>query len=586
MNSNIKQISIMFIALLALIAFPLSAAALEVGGIEVSGNVTVGSQVNNYGNSQGKVGEYAKDSDINPYIGLSVKGNSNDFYFDFTGTYLDLDDMDLELGLDYKRIIFGELGYMGFQHQLDHDPLTNLEASFGGPKVTHEDFDIGGDYMINSTRMHSDVTVNLPFMEGTQLKVGYDERNRNGYRQSLALNKCGSCHVTSRKGRVDESTKDLTIGIEKKIGKKITLLYEYLHREFTEDASLLTNFYDDALHPGKNKPLFDSRVQYDDTEMAYGLVPDSQKDSHTLRLLAKLPKKSTLFTSYTHSDILNNHNDRGASLDSVIARLNNRWFTGLDMNLKLRYLTINNDDIYVDVNEPLSVAGMNKGYPWHDHKPGLTYNSFDPDYTSKSAMSRDVFSLGFDGKYRLMAKTFLKFGYEWETIDRGNYAVSDDGDTKTTTNTATLVINARPFKTLKTKLGYTYENIKNPFMNVNGVYEDINVPPPSAANPWVSVQYWERQDARSATVSNQPTDVHEISADVAWSIMNDLSLSANYKWITEENNQTDYSGWSQDTHMPSLSLQYAPTAELNFGLSYIYDWTKTETLVCIPVFDG
>lgn len=584
MNS-IKQISIAFVALLAFIVFPLSAVALEVGGIGINGSVTVGGQVNDYGNNQGKVGEYAEDSEINPRFGLTVKGNKDDFYFDFVGSYLDLDDLDLELGLDYRRIILGEFGYTGFRHQLDHDPLTNLEASFGGPKVTHEDFDIGRNYMINYTKVRSEVTTNLPFLEGTQLKMGYAEQNRKGYKQSLALNKCGSCHITSRRGKVNESTKDLTMGMEKKIGKRLTLLYEYLHREFTENASALNNFYDDALHPGKDKPLFDSRVQYENGDLPYGLVPDSQKDSHTFRLLAKLPKKSTLFTSYTHSDILNNHNDRGASLDSLTARFNNRWFNSLSMNLRLGYLTINNDDVFVDVNEPSSVAGMNKNYPWHDHKPGLAYNSFDPDFISKSAMSRDVFTLGFDGRYSVTTKTFFKFGYELETIDRGNYAVSGD-DTKTTKNTASLFMNTRPFKKLKTRIGYTYKNTKNPFMNADGVYENIDVPPPSAANPWVSVQYWERQNARSATVSNQPTDVHEVLADVTWSIRNDLSLSANYKWITEENSQTDYSGWSQDTHMPSLTLQYAPMASLNFGLSYIYDWTKTETLVCIPVFDG
>lgn len=574
MNLITKQISIMFTIILASLVLFLPASAMEVGG-----SVTIAPLVNGYSDNQGKVGEYATDNDdtVNLNLGTSVTGSAGGLYFNFDGTYRDLDDLDLELGLDYKRVFFGEFDYLGFQHQLDHDPLTNLEASFGGPKVTHKDFDIGGDYMINYTRMRNNATVNLPFWGGTKLKMGYGEQNRKGYRQSLALNKCGSCHITSRKGRVDESTKDLTIGFEKKVGEKITLMYEYLHREFTENASALTNFYDDALHPGKDKPLFDSRVQYDNAEMAYGLVPDSQKDSHTLRFLVKLPKKSTLFTSYTHSDVLNNYNNRGVDLDSLTVRFSNRWFTNLAMNLKLRYLTLDNEDVFIDVNEPASTAAKNAKYPWHNHKPSLAYNSFDPDYTSKSVMSRDILTLGFDGRYSITKNTFLKFGYEWETIDRMN-------DAKTTTNTANLFLNTRPFKTLKTRFGYTYENIQNPFMNINGVYEDVIAP--SDPTPWGGVQYWERQDARSATVSNQPTDVHELLADATWSIRHDLSLNANYKWITEKNSQTSYSGWSQDTHMPSLTLQYAPTDKLNFGVSYIYDWTKTETLVCIPVFEG
>ena len=99
MYSKIKQISIMFTAILAIITFPLSAAASGVSNVDVSGSITVGCQANIYGDNQGKVGEYAKDTDISPYLELSVKGNIYDLYFDYDGTYLDLDGMNGGLGL-------------------------------------------------------------------------------------------------------------------------------------------------------------------------------------------------------------------------------------------------------------------------------------------------------------------------------------------------------------------------------------------------------------------------------------------------------------------------------------------------------
>ncbi len=54
----------------------------------------------------------------------------------------------------------------------------------------------------------------------------------------------------------------------------------------------------------------------------------------------------------------------------------------------------------------------------------------------------------------------------------------------------------------------------------------------------------------------------------------------------DEEDISHYSDWEQESHVPSLSLWYAPIPKLSFNLSYIYDWTKTETFTCIPVFDG
>jgi len=134
-------------------------------------------------------------------------------------------------------------------------------------------------------------------------------------------------------------------------------------------------------------------------------------------------------------------------------------------------------------------------------------------------------------------------------------------------------------------MGYKWQDIDDPFMNVKAAYEDVTFP--SSPNPFgTSTQYWERQAARSADLSNQPTEVNEITANLIWSVLHNLSLTASYRYTDKENDETNYSDWEQESHVPSLSLWYAPIPKLSFNLSYIYDWTETETFTCIPVYNG
>ena len=193
-------------------------------------------------------------------------------------------------------------------------------------------------------------------------------------------------------------------------------------------------------------------------------------------------------------------------------------------------------------------------------------------------MSRDVTTAGLDARYQLAKRTSLGLGYEWEQIDRETYEIDENGETKTKTNTAKAFLNTRPHRKVKARIGYKWQAIDNPFNNLYAACEP--------ANAAEGVLYSDRQDTRTATLSNQPTDVNEIDADVSWFIKPNLSLTLNYRYSDQENNETDYSDWQQVSHVPSLSLSYAPMARLTFNLSYIYDWTRTETLSCIPLFNG
>jgi len=546
--------------------------------------IGVGYHVTDHNNYPGKIGEYeVLDHDsTGPDFHFSGTAQNKDLHLDFDGRYHENNDHEYRFNGDYRRVLIQDFDYQRFEHWLDHDPLENLSARFGdkpagggaleypqdrgGPKVSHEDFDASKDYIIKYSEEKSNTVINLPFSEGVQLNVNYRRQIREGHRQSLAISHCGSCHVTSRGREVDEETEDFKVGVTKK-HDWLTVSYNYFHREFDERGEAPENAYDNPTNPHGKGDLYDNRVQYGDETLHYDLVPSTEKDSHIVKARAILPADTTLFASYIYSNVDNRHNRLEADSDTVTARVTNNFFPGLNLAGKFRYLSIDNDDVSVDVTEDFGGAT-----PWH---PGA--HTFEPDFTRESAMSRDVITLGLDARYQLLRRTFLRLGYEWEEIDREHYAVHETGK-ETETNTVKVALNSRPHRKVKAKIGYKWQDIDDPFMNVKGAYETDD----ATAGDF----YWERQDNRTANVSNQPTRVNEITADVTWSILQNLSLTANYRYTDKENDETNYSDWEQESHVSSLSLWYAPIAKLSFNLSYIYDWTETETFTCIPVFDG
>lgn len=549
----------------------------------------VGYHWTDYDDYPGKVGEYRLFDHQSTGPDMKISGNAQnmDLDLDFSARYLDDDDYAGRISGDYRRIFDVDFSYSSFEHWLDHDDMDNLCGRTGGVVVNHEDFNAGKDYIIRRTEQESDTTFNLPFSSGTRVNFNYHRQTRQGHRQAMTISHCGACHVTSHAREVNEETEDITAGVSKQF-TWLTLVYEYFHREFDERGDAPLNTYDNPLHPGGVLgEVFDDRIQYGDETLPYDLVPSLQKDTHRARLHARLPGKSTFFASYLFTNTENNDSDLETDSHTVNAKLTNNFFPGLNLSTRFRYMNIDNDDVFVDVTEPVSVAGPNAGYTWADPNPDTTlvdYNSFDPDFLRLSALSREVLGAGLDVRYQLLKKTSLNLGYEWEQVDRDDFAVEDDGDTETTTNTVKLGIMSRPWRSVKLRLGYKVADTDNPFNYLNGACEgafEVN-----AGNPWNSTQYWERQARRYADLSNQPTLSQEISGAMTWSGLRNFSVTANYRYIEEENDQTDVSDWEQQSHVPSLSLAYMPVPQLSFSLSYIYDWSETETLANIPVFNG
>jgi len=551
---------------------------------EFEGEIEPGLKITDYNGHPGKVGEYdVLNQGCEPKVDFSLKGSGENFNFDASGSYSDYDEQEYSFDADINRILQEEFTYKRFQHWLDHDSLENLAAVKGagyGPVVYHDDLEVGSDYIMYYGEEKSKTTLNLPFLPGAQMNFDYRRQVKRGERQSLAMSHCAACHVVSRGRRINEETTDYKFGASIK-RKWFSLLYSFTDRDFHEHGSAPVNYYDEIMHPNPAKPagIFDDRAIYGNANLPYNHVPDSEKYIHTIKAKSNVIKNSVLYGSYTRSNIENNSNNSEVDFDSWFARFSNYLIPGLVCNFKFRYYEIDNDDIFVDIPEFVANAGPNAGLTYQD------VYGFDPDFLRESAMSRDVTTFNFDTRYRLTPKTSLKAGYEWEKIDRDDFIVGGGGEKETKKNTVKFDLNSKLHRKLKARLSYKYEKVNDPFSNYGAACEPAN-PTPTPGDAFGGTQYYARQDSRTAKLSNQPTEKNDLKLSLNWTLKPNLRIFGSYHYIDSDNDETDFVEWEQESHMPSLNIWYAPTSKISLNLSYVYNYMETDSLACIPVFDG
>jgi hypothetical protein len=591
----VKRIA--FILAIASLLFTISSAHAEDMEIEA----TVGGHYTdlNGDKTNVKIGEYESMFEgFRPEFNFLLKGGSYDgIYFQGEGTIYDTDDQDYEGLIDLNRYITQEISYNRFTHWLDHDPLTNLygAATTDGvtrvpPFVTYTDRDKADkEYGIVRSEINSKTTIRIPKVPFNLKTFFYFRREmRKGERQSLAMSKCSSCHIVGRTRKVDEATTDYNPGIDLEYSNeamKISAHYEYLRRQYSDDSDLPENFYDDAVNPGTNADM-DDRVIYDDERLEYDKDPDSKMDSHTANVNLYLNNIRTgIFVSGNYSEVKSKKykDDFDALLKdtelryiqkSVFSRLSTSIIPNLLLNFTFRWLKMENNDVYLDIDD--------EGFDW----------DFDPAFTRKSSMNREQYEYGGDAKYTVARWLSLRAGYTRKELERENYfrelstTTMDDVEYQAIPEeskediykggimTRFKLIGKKP---ARVDVNYTYKKIDTPYSNIMAAYVDDQTIP-------AGTFYWQLHNMRNTMLTNQPKESHEARADVKVPILDNLSFSAFYKYITREND--DSQDWESYSHMPSASLWYAPLEKLHLNVTYVYSYDKTGALVVVPVFDG
>ncbi len=152
------------------------------------------------------------------------------------------------------------------------------------------------------------------------------------------------------------------------------------------------------------------------------------------------------------------------------------WKSGWRFRWRGNAYSIENDDVYVDVNDRVSIAGPHAGQTYED----VYGRNFD--HWRLSTLDRDVFESKADLSYRFGRKAgTLRFVWDYDTVDRENYEVLP-GEFKTTTNVLGASWRARPAKGWQFEANLKYASVDNAFTLIDGACSTLVSP--SYPNPW------------------------------------------------------------------------------------------------------
>jgi hypothetical protein len=491
--------------------------------------------------------------------------------------------------------------------QIANAPQPIAWQQIGRASVLGEDFVPNQNFYIVYKEFKNEA--DLEIIPNVTLHFGQRLERRKGYDQTIGMSKCTSCHITGDSKKIDEETKDLRFGATGKFGL-LTVEYNYLDREFNNDASDPTRYYDPALSPNPNtqyttgNATFDNRLLYDYEAGAlpYDTTPDSKKQSHAVKARVDLPQDMTMTGSYVYAKSKSNKDDAvgltinqnkiTSTYDGYGLKITTKPLDRLSINLRVKGENVKSNNFTYDMVPVNTTSSASLG--------GAPEASYYSDIEREAANDGDTLTLGVDGLYRLGRKTTLRAGYEYEDFDRD---LEDLGHTKTHTLKAS--IKSRFGKNVSARASYKYQDIDEPLHNPDAaMYIDPNTGLPYydkdqqlgdgtiidgwtpgfqiGTGPTYGTDYY---DLRQADLTNLPETVNEIKASTTWSPTSGFSATLAFLGRFEENDLSN-SKWQEDTYSPTVSFWYSPSEKLNLNLLYNYMGQRAESKFCQGWYDG
>lgn len=545
--------------------------------------VWFGYRAHEVNDSPNRVGEYdtLKDSLAAAFL-LSNYADSHGFFA--YGRINDADDIDLAFAGDFDRTLRVKGDYTRLYHRLQHDPLTNLQA-VTAPKVTrYTDTDPTARYDVVYSELKTSAEFNHENMPWLTLEFGFRHEERDGMKQVRTMSKCSNCHVVAYSHAIHENTRDYSVAANVDSGN-FSLRYSYTGRNFRNTSATPTHVYDDAKHPSLNTPVFYDRVQFWSVNgsLPFNMTPDTDKMTHEISATYDAKSKGILNAGYVRSTVENLYTTLEMDYNSMRANYAVRLAKGVGLSMRGVYYDIDNDDVYVDVNEPLAVAGPYAGLTYREK---FDDGSFTGDFNRLSWANRTVYEFDADLNYAFAHRTKARLSYRYKQTDRDNHEVSD-GEHASTSNRIKLALSSRAVKDLTFRGHFIYESISNPFAGVDiaGMY-NFNAPAPGSPLSPLSVQYFQLYNSRMVDLTNQPDSIVEFSGQMTYRLAKNASFSAGLKYQDLQNDSLDYSTWSKDKTAINASLWFALSPELHGTIAYHYNTEETQTAYIMPVFDG
>jgi hypothetical protein len=552
-------------------------------------SVWVGSHYTDFNDYSKKVGEYnlGNDNEVLPEVKGYYRFRDTDRFFNFDAHYYDQKNIKAHaLGVLSDRFS-GELFYRSLVHQQGQDLLANLETrELGGGKIlTHELKDVGEDYYSNRHEFGGKVDVLLSRENNIKLIASHRSVIRSGYEQKIATNHCYSCHVTSQAVNIDKRTHQFEAGIQGDVDK-LTVGYQFGFRIFNSEAHDPLVYYDSAMHPVfdslKYKIEFPSRLNYDDTILAYGTYPETEKTSHKIRIKGEVGKGQL-----SSALIYNQTKNKTADLTA------DAWSGALNYTVPLSKRTrliarasgarLTNDMTYVEVRT------------FREGRPALLPTAdyiTDFNFDRYSALDR------FDGKVtaeiisRLSPRLTLNVLAGFHLTNRYDYPLYDY-NYKTKQFIGEAGMRYRKGLRYAGMLKYRFEKTSDPFQSFRGIFEargyDVLEPAiitVSGTDTSRFIFYYQREQLRYQDITTLPTDRHEFEFSTTYRPDMKYSLTAGLKGSYDKNGDLDSLDVKHLDLRPNLALTMTPTPKWSMMAGYTFGYNKSRGPVTVALFDG
>ena len=596
-----KQSRLWLLALLTVLTLVATPALAEEGAGHLTGSWELGMSGINTDDNAARVNEYGS---VRAEDGVSLAPQL-DLEFEKSGFVLEIEsetmgprDQQHELSIDAMRVFKFDSELSVLEHHKDQETLSQMGATLapdlggGQPSVTTDKIfadtgaaKIGGadpingydpatawsqqidnDYIVTRREWKNEAELTLPMLPNVTIKAGTRIETREGLEQAIGLSKCSSCHVSADGKDIDERTEDFTLGATGKFGI-ITVDYEYLNRNFNEDADAPSRYYA-AVGTSSQADM----LNYNGAEEEYARTPDSEKESHMIKMRADLPNNTSVTAMYVKSEIESSKSDLqnpgytlldGSTLESEYESFGGKIATKVGKNLRLS-LRGSTYEIEADNNFITNIGKDGLGEDW------------------ASAEEREVTEFGLDGVYRLAKATTLRLGYEYEKIDREEKELGE-----TETQTFMIALKTRLNKSVSGRISYEYQDIDEPFSGADmGINQDGIDGGSGLAYDILtaSVLYWDGvYPERSLSSSSEPDAVHEMKLNTTFTFSEQMAATIFARVRYEENDDVNY---EQTTYVPGVSFWYAPSDKLNLTMFYSFNRQETENQACVGWYHG
>ena len=597
-------------------------------GTVTSGSVEIGVSSVDTKDNPARVNEYVNgrsEEGLSFAPKVSIETQDDNSAFEFDADIQGPRDQQYNLEFDGNRIIRFKSEYSALEHWKDHDNLEHIGATMVGdlragqptifsdatvpsgydaPEAIHDtrlydptadaqtayDQEIDNDYITTRREFKNEADITLPGLPNITFHAGIRIEDREGLEQSIGLSKCDACHVNAKGKEINERTRDLSFGVTGRFGLA-TIEYEYLNRSFEEDGATPTRYYDAATTTNSGNYLLYGAGTTAASELEYNKTPDSEKDSHQIKVRIDFTRDTNISASYVKADVESTktpdasfslENDTlSTELESFGAKLATRINSVLKLSLRGSTYEIdatNNAITYPERNDVLTDPATFV----------LPFDSATDDWLS--AEERKISELGVDAVYRLAKGTTLRLGYGYENIKREEKELGE-----TTTHTVKAALKSRLSKKLSARLSYEYQNIDDPFGadEATGIYQldgtyvdgsDLVYEILQAAVTTGDLAYWNAvYPERDLAATNQPDSVHEAKLNTTWSPSANLAATFFARLRYEENDEV---GYEQTSLVPGANIWYAPTDKLNLTMSYTFSKRDTQNRACVGWYHG